>query len=286
MSANAVAASGERPSLAFTQTLHPIRLSRSHRPSLLHPTVLRMNAPTSPEEPSPPAAPPSPAPMTTEQQHSSDSSSSPLSSLPAKERVQQIQREADKYAREAGWDVVDERDIERTQWTGQAGLEVRRVGKSNWMDIPDRWLLASGDAVALLAFALAGRANHGAQQETILSPGVWQTAAPFLIAWFGISPLLGAYTHDATANYKKMAQVLIPAWAVSASMGLALRAVYRGEQPPGVFVVISLVATAVVLSSWRAFYVLINGEETDDGEMKRGNVLDGAKALTNLLRRW
>ena len=50
-------------------------------------------------------------------------------------------------------------------------------------------LLAAGDLVALLAFAAAGRANHGEgiDAETLI------TALPFIVGWFGTAPFLGGF---------------------------------------------------------------------------------------------
>jgi hypothetical protein len=50
-----------------------------------------------------------------------------------------------------------------------------------------------GDALALLIFAALGRASHGEAAGLTALTQVAETAAPFIIGWFAVAPLFGAY---------------------------------------------------------------------------------------------
>ena len=111
---------------------------------------------------------------------------------------------------------------------------------------------AAGDAVALLLFAAIGRGNHNSDGGSALT-----TAAPFLLTWSLVAPLMNAYTSPDS----RMAAILapLPAIAVSVPLGYALRGILQGYQPPLPFWIVALIATTVLIELWRvAFYSLDN----------------------------
>eukprot|EP00611_Tribonema_gayanum_P013627 TRINITY_DN2463_c0_g1_i1.p1 TRINITY_DN2463_c0_g1~~TRINITY_DN2463_c0_g1_i1.p1 ORF type:complete len:307 (-),score=80.31 TRINITY_DN2463_c0_g1_i1:185-1003(-) len=177
----------------------------------------------------------------------------------------------------------DEREIEvlDTAWSGQAGMDVTVVGSKTWADISKRLGLAAGDVIALTVFASIGRGVHTGSG---IDFEVFKTALPFYIGWLGLSPLLGAYTNQATATQKDMISTLVPAWAVSIPVALAIRGAVKGDVPPVPFIIVSLIATGSLLAAWRGLYVVIN--PTSTAETKRGGILDGFRMITTLLRRW
>lgn len=95
-------------------------------------------------------------------------------------------------------DDAEDLAVEQTRWSGQAGLDVAQPGSSNWADVAARPMLALGDAGFLLAFATLGRSIHTG--GLTLDVGALVAAAPFLGAWFLVTPLLGAYTPNATRS--------------------------------------------------------------------------------------
>ncbi|CAM9764790.1 unnamed protein product [Chrysoparadoxa australica] len=204
-----------------------------------------------------------------------------------------------------GYDDDDEEedDIEviDTDWSGQAGMDITLASSNNWGDIAQRKGLAFGDFAALTVFAWIGRwawvecpliekrvpdgsllcrSSHG---SGAIDFGVLQTALPFYLGWFGVSPLLGSYANEATANQGEMIKKLAPAWGVSIPAGIAIRGLYKGEVPPVPFMVVSMVATGVALAAWRGAYTAVNPTSTAN---KRGGLLDGFKMVTTLLKRW
>lgn len=116
--------------------------------------------------------------------------------------------------------------------------------------MPGRSRLVAGllDALALLAFAAAGRRSHdeggGAAQ-------VVETAAPFLLG--------AALAWLATGAFRRPLAVGsgVRIWALGTPLGLALRSLVfdRGIAPS--FVVVALVATGALLVGWRALAALV-----------------------------
>ncbi|CAM9424985.1 unnamed protein product [Discosporangium mesarthrocarpum] len=173
------------------------------------------------------------------------------------------------------------RQVKDTQWSGQAGLDVTVQGSRRWGDLATRQGLAMGDVVTLVLFAYIGRSSHGMVSVDL---SVLGTALPFIVGWLGVSPLLGAYTNTATASQGEMAKTLLPAWAVSIPIGIALRGVIKGEIPPVPFAVVAMISTLVLLGAWRALYTAVNPTSTE--EYKKGGLLDGFRMITTLLQRW
>ena len=104
----------------------------------------------------------------------------------------------------------------------------------------------------ILLFAAIGRGNHNSDGGSVLT-----TAAPFLLTWALIAPLLGAYKTPET----RAAALLdpLPAVAIAAPLGCALRGVLQGYQPPLPFWIVALIATTVLVDGWRlAFFSLDN----------------------------
>jgi hypothetical protein len=111
---------------------------------------------------------------------------------------------------------------------------------------------AAGDVAMILLFAAIGRGNHNSDGGSVLT-----TAAPFLLTWALIAPLLGAYKTPET----RAAALLdpLPAVAVAVPLGCALRGVLQGYQPPLPFWIVALIATTVLVDGWRlAFFSLDN----------------------------
>lgn len=114
--------------------------------------------------------------------------------------------------------VLHDEDV---NWSGQAGMDMpESAGDSTYADLGRRLDLVIGDLFSLLLFAYIGRAVHG---DKSIGPGLLKTAGPFIVAWLGAAPLLGAYTRAATANVKSTAASFARAWAIAVPMGIALR---------------------------------------------------------------
>ncbi|MFC6771891.1 DUF3054 domain-containing protein, partial [Halorubrum pallidum] len=85
--------------------------------------------------------------------------------------------------------------------------------------------LAIGDVLVLMAFLTAGTLSHRPAEFLVNNPtyllGVW---APFLIGWFLVSPLVGAYAAGAAETAKSSVPLVVRSWIPAAAIGFVLRA--------------------------------------------------------------
>ena len=131
----------------------------------------------------------------------------------------------------------------------------------------DRPLLMALDVASFTAFAAVGKASH-APDGSIDAAAVAVTAAPFVVAWLGTSPWTGVYRSLGVSvvnkqNDNNLRQVAVAAigqtiqgWVWAVPLGCALRGVIKGYVPPVPFVVVTLVATLVILGATRTLYAL------------------------------
>jgi hypothetical protein len=134
--------------------------------------------------------------------------------------------------------------------------------------------LALVDLVSLVAFAAVGKASHAVGDGSIVEEvvGVAKTAFPFVVSWFAASLVTGVYaplllpTDSGSddddglgssssrgwlaATWKQTAK----GWIVAVPLGCVLRGLLRGYPPPVPFVVVTMIATLVILGLARTAY--------------------------------
>jgi len=136
--------------------------------------------------------------------------------------------------------------------TGRAAVLGGRVAVS-----PRTAGLAAGDALAILAFVLAGEVSHYSTAFVLANPGyVLGTYAPFLLGWAVVAPLAGLYDGrrgEGLAGARRSALRGGGAWVLAALIGQGLRAtaLFDGGAAP-TFVLVSLVVGGVLVAGWRA----------------------------------
>jgi Protein of unknown function (DUF3054) len=125
-------------------------------------------------------------------------------------------------------------------------------------------LLGIVDIVMLLVFAATGRASHvdGSSLDVVAT---LYTAAPFIVAWFLTAPWTKVYQENAPdnlldASYQDVAVAAatqtLRGWAVAMPLGCVLRGIVKGYVPPLPFVMVTLVATLVLLTAARVVYAV------------------------------
>ena len=153
----------------------------------------------------------------------------------------------------------------------QAFIDISEIEKENETAPPvlpfssspfDRPLLMALDVASLTAFAAVGKTSH-APDGSVDAAAVAVTAAPFVAAWLGTSPWTGVYRSLAVNENDNLRQVAVAAivqtvqgWALAVPLGCVLRGVIKGYVPPVPFVVVTLVATLVILGGTRTLYAL------------------------------
>ena len=108
----------------------------------------------------------------------------------------------------------------------------------------DSWAIAiAGDAIAIVVFAVIGRANH--DESTGLN-GVWHTAWPFL---------LGAALGLAATAYARVSPTAVRSgirvWVWTLVIGMVVRAA-TGAGTAIAFVIVAAIVLAVFIIGWRA----------------------------------
>jgi peptidoglycan biosynthesis protein MviN/MurJ (putative lipid II flippase) len=110
-------------------------------------------------------------------------------------------------------------------------------------------ILAWGDAICILLFAILGLLTHG---EPVSLVGIIRNALPILLVWWLVAPFLRTYTRPGWQN-------LLYTWAVAVSAGVWLR--FMVLQKPFdlgylVFWAVTLGTTLVLLLAWRGLALL------------------------------
>lgn len=127
---------------------------------------------------------------------------------------------------------------------------------SNEIKTPfDRPVLAGLDLLAILLFAYIGTSSHNSASDYL---AVLAVAVPFLISWFSTTPFLGLYKQDATSDKMTALTTTAKGWIVAIPLGCVLRGIIKGYVPPLPFVVVTMIATLVVLAGTRVAYTTIS----------------------------
>eukprot|EP00899_Mesostigma_viride_P026630 jgi/Mesvir1/7151/Mv02511-RA.1 len=181
---------------------------------------------------------------------------------------------------------VEERE---KSWKGEAGIAgVDRSGPgSESAPLERQLLLAAGDVVALIVFATIGTMSHNSNDNAL------QVAMPFILGWFAAAPFVGAFDKDACGSKVVPASFsAAKGWAVGFPLGHVFRAISLGRLPAQPFLVVSGVATFVLLVGWRAALASKSpGDDAGKGPRappgnKKGNPLEFLQLLGGLTKRW
>lgn len=137
------------------------------------------------------------------------------------------------------------------------------TSSSSWSTPLDRPVLAGVDLLSLLVFAAVGKASHAANGE--LDPlAVLGTAAPFVVSWFLTSPLSGVYDPRANRRRRPSDNIIVSelqtaakGWILSVPLGIVFRGVIKGYVPPVPFIIVTLIATLVILGGARVLFSVV-----------------------------
>jgi hypothetical protein len=116
-----------------------------------------------------------------------------------------------------------------------------------------------GDLVALVIFAALGRdAHHEATGLGAIGQTLW-TAFPFTLGWLLVAPWLGAFERAGAERPLQMLRRTEIAWLAAWPVALLLRWAFTSDHhvPPRDFVVVALLANAVILGGWRAAFAAL-----------------------------
>lgn len=149
--------------------------------------------------------------------------------------------------------------------------------------------LAAGDLVALVTFAVIGRASHGL---TTLNWDALRTADPFIAGWLLGSYFLGGYGPDGQGvnGVSRAVTAALKSWAVGVPLGLVIRGIVTSHMPAQAFILVSMGSLLVLMVGWRVAYVYVfaNGGNVVESKPanRSGGVFEFLELLTSLVRRW
>ncbi|WP_084784970.1 DUF3054 domain-containing protein [Calidithermus timidus] len=114
-------------------------------------------------------------------------------------------------------------------------------------------LLARGDALCLVLFALIGQGIHGTLSGLAAAwRGFLENSLPILVVWFLLAPFLRTYTRPTWRN-------LLLNWALAVSAGVFFRFTALGKDfNLGFFIFwgVALASTLALLLAWRGLAML------------------------------
>ena len=118
--------------------------------------------------------------------------------------------------------------------------------------------LAVGDAASFLLFAAVGRRTHDEASGIIALLQIAETALPFALGWFAVSPFAGAFRRGKTTGPSRMFARTEFAWLLAWPVTLVLRwAIAPDHNIPFSFAIVILLANAIFLGLWRTAFALI-----------------------------
>lgn len=122
----------------------------------------------------------------------------------------------------------------------------------------DRPILAMVDLASLLTFAAVGKASH-TPDGSIDPLATASVAFPFLVAWFATSPFTGVYSPDERTGNLLLDTFVKSGkgWIVAVPLGCVIRGIIKGYVPPLPFVVVTMIATFVILGLGRLLFAVL-----------------------------
>ncbi len=122
--------------------------------------------------------------------------------------------------------------------------------------------LVAGDAISFLIFAGVGRDTHGEASGLAAIGQVALTALPFALAWFLVSPWVGAYRRAATDTVRRMFTRTEMAWLAAYPAALILRLILAHDPTLTLtkfitFAIVILLANALFLGVWRSAFAFV-----------------------------
>jgi hypothetical protein len=125
----------------------------------------------------------------------------------------------------------------------------------------DKPILATLDFVSIFIFAAVGKASHSPDGSLDII-AVTTTAFPFLVSWFVTSPLTGIYDEKKKEDgiFLDSAISTAKGWILAIPLGCVGRGLIKGYVPPLPFVIVTLIATLVILTTTRLLYTAIESK--------------------------
>ncbi|NOX61478.1 MAG: DUF3054 domain-containing protein [Chloroflexi bacterium] len=119
---------------------------------------------------------------------------------------------------------------------------------------PRIWLLALGDAIAILLFVIIGRRSHSLATGLDAAIETLRTVAPFWVGWFLSATWLAAYRRSAWSSAGSAIMTVLKAILPALIIAILLRALIEGGFSPISFYLVGGTAMLLLLILWRLIY--------------------------------
>lgn len=124
-----------------------------------------------------------------------------------------------------------------------------------------RVALVAGDIVSFLVFAGVGRQSHNETSGLGAIALIAETAAPFALGWFLVSPFVGAFRHALIGAPRHMLARTECAWLAAWPLTLAFRWLVEPTHVSlskfATFALVALISNAIFLGVWRFLFALV-----------------------------
>ena len=144
--------------------------------------------------------------------------------------------------------------------SSSASSSVDDNGYRAWNTPLDRPVLAAVDLVALLVFSGIGKASHSPVDGSLDLLAIAAVALPFIVAWFGTSPLTGVFSPDERSPDSNLIQDTFvktaKGWLVAIPLGCVFRSIMKGYIVPLSFVAVTMIATLIILGAARVLFAV------------------------------
>jgi hypothetical protein len=122
-----------------------------------------------------------------------------------------------------------------------------------------KWILYTGDILALAILTLIGFATHG-ETDLAFLPRMAALFVPLVISWFLVAPWLGLFHPEIASNFK---QLWRPALAIlfTAPLAATLRGFILNAPIIPIFVLVLSLTSALGMVLWRGIYLLLTHKE-------------------------
>ncbi|WP_435332523.1 DUF3054 domain-containing protein [Haloarchaeobius sp. TZWWS8] len=115
--------------------------------------------------------------------------------------------------------------------------------------------LALADTLVIVGLILSGELRHGVD-PIAQAPRVAATVLPFLLGWYAVATLAGAYGEPAFAGGRSTARITVAAWLGGVNLALIARgSPYLPGDSPWTFALVMSGLGAVVLGGVRPLVV-------------------------------
>lgn len=115
--------------------------------------------------------------------------------------------------------------------------------------------LIAGDILAILFTTFIGFATHGETSVSVL-PRMAAAFFPLMIGWFLLSPFLGLFQHEITANPRQLWRPVLT-MIFAAPLAVVLRGLILGAAIIPIFAVVLGATSALGMLVWRTIYFFL-----------------------------